>query len=331
MKKSSSINTVRYVATVISIVAMCALVVIALAMNIRSLNAQVDSLDKKVSAAESQLATYKRTMCNETFAVTEPDTLTKYLIENSGYTRTYQVHTPSDYDPSIRYPVVVSFDGINGSGSQMESYSGLDTLPAIIVYPDSLVGKANFTAWQGAPYSLNGDHDIAFVKQILETLPSQYCIDTNRIFAVGMSNGGAFAAIVSCRLGDAFEAVASVSGAHYSSCKSEQRVTSLLSLHSTEDINVPFNGDGARGLPAITSWMQSQVDSRGCKNESPILSDGSTSTYAWSDCTDGAAVRFVVLQGQPHGWVFMPQAARKSAETTAGYIWKFFEQTARPN
>ncbi len=326
MRKKPSQRLLRYVSTFVFITAIGALIVTALYANIQSLNDQVGSLEGKVSAAEKQLATYERTMCNKAYAIGDVDMVTKYTIQSAGYTRTYQVHTPSNYDPSIRYPVILSFDGIDGSGAQMEAYSGLDALPAIIVYPDSLMSKQNFTAWQGAPYSLDGDHDIAFVKTILETLPEQYCTDVEKTFAVGMSNGGSFATIVGCKLGGQIRAVASISGAYYSSCKSEQRTPSLLAVHSTDDNRVYFNGDVKRGLPLVPTWVQGQVEERDCKTAEPVTQDATVTNYTWTQCADASKVQFVVLHGQMHGWVNTPQIAGKPIQTTAQYIWNFFEQ-----
>lgn len=329
MKKHISNTLIRYASVVLVTASIAALIIAALAINIQSLTSQVESLDKKVTKTEAQLATYERTMCNSKFVVEGVDTITKYSVEVGEGTRTYQVHTPSDYDPSIRYPVLLSFDGIDGSGAQMEAYSGLDALPAIIVYPDSVMSKQNFTAWQGAPYSKEGVDDVAFVQAILKELPTQYCTDPERVFAVGMSNGGSFATIVGCKLGDQIRSVASVSGAYYTSCSSEKRTPSLLVLHSTDDNRVYFNGDEKRGLPQVPTWIQGQVLDRKCKTTVPSVQDSSATYYNWKDCADASIVRFVVLQGQMHGWITAPQKQGKSAHTTAQYIWSFFEETSQ--
>lgn len=329
MRQKPTQGLTRYISTTLFIAVICGLIVAALYANIRSLNDQVGSLEGKVAAAEKQLATYERTMCNASYEIGSVDTITKYTTQSAGYTRSYQVHTPSDYDPSIRYPVILSFDGIDGSGAQMEAYSGLDALPAIVVYPDSLMSKQNFTAWQGAPYSLDGEHDIEFVKDILAQLPEKYCTDPEKVFAVGMSNGGSFATIVGCKFGNQIKAVASISGAYYTSCKSEQKTPSLLAIHSVDDNRVYFNGDTRRGLPKVSDWIKGQVENRHCAKTEASVSEGATTYYNWSECTDASKLRFVVLNGQMHGWVTTPPAAGKNLQTTAQYIWGFFEAVSQ--
>ena len=43
----------------------------------------------------------------------------------------------------------------------------------------------------------------------------RYNVDHDRIYAVGMSNGGGFAALLGCRMPEQFRAIASVAGAYY--------------------------------------------------------------------------------------------------------------------
>lgn len=280
-------------------------------------------------ARTAEIATYTRLTCAKTPIVQTASTTTEHTLASDGMVRSYRVHTPSSYDPSIRLPVVLSFDGIDGSGAQMQSYSGLDQLPAIVVYPDSLPSVQGFTAWQGAPYSQPGVDDISFVKAILGDVATNYCTDPAKVYAVGMSNGGAFASLVGCELGDSIRAVASVSGAYYTSCQSKTRTASLLVLHSIDDNRVPFGGELARGLPKVPEWVQQQSQLHGCTAAQPSRSENGTVHYGWSGCKDNSKVSFVVLGGQVHGWLTVPTSASGKPVSTAEYIWQFFESSAQ--
>jgi polyhydroxybutyrate depolymerase len=302
-----------------------------LVLHSSSLSGRISNLEKQADKTTQQLALYERTLCSNDAPITQANSLSKYTIESAGLQRTYQVHTPSNYDQSVRYPVIISFDGIEGSGNRMEAYSSLDTLPVITVYPDSLSGKRGFTSWQGAPYSAEGDRDVQFVSDILSALPSQYCTDTTRIFAVGMSNGGAFAMIAGCALGNQIKAVASVSGAYYSTCKQELRTPSLLVIHSTDDRQAPFNGVVARNLPQIPRYVDDQAAQRHCKTDAQKTLIESAIFYNWKKCDDNSLLRFVVLDNQAHGWLQVPQTSLQRTEGTAGYIWNFFEEAVYSN
>jgi poly(3-hydroxybutyrate) depolymerase len=167
MKKSPLNNRERGLYGVLAISAVLICIVIGMIFHTQALSSRITMLEKEVTVRSSQLAAYERSLCS---TIREVGQLSKYSLQSAGYTRTYQVHTPANYDPSVRYPLIVSFDGIEGSGVRMEGYSGLDGLPAIIVYPNSLPGKLGFTAWQGAPYSIEGDRDVQFVSDILKTV-----------------------------------------------------------------------------------------------------------------------------------------------------------------
>jgi len=331
MNKKSLAYLEHRLYSALAICLVLVMVVIAVLIHSQTLASRIAALEKEAIVASSQLATYKRSLCSTSSSILTVQPLAKYSMESAGYARTYQVHTPANYDPSVRYPVIVSFDGIEGSGTRMEGYSGLDELPAVVIYPDSLPGKLGFTAWEGAPYSVDSDRDIQFVSDILKTVPSKYCVDSMRIYAVGMSNGGAFATTVGCKLGDQIKAVASVSGVYYKNCHSEERTPSLLVVHSIDDRQAPFIGVTARRLPPVPQYVERQVSERHCKV--PVQTEASLSAmyYNWLDCDDNSSVQFVTLRAQAHGWLALPQVSTQRTDSSAGYIWNFFEQATFRN
>jgi len=331
MKKTSLGNLERRFYSALAVGIALLLIIIGLLLHVQSLSLRVASLESQVTTTSAQLKTYERTLCSVNNSALPVATVTKYNLKSAGYTRTYQVHTPSNYDPNVRYPVILSFDGIEGSGARMEGYSGLDDLPAVVVYPDSLPGKTTFTAWEGAPYSVDGSRDVQFVSDILKTIPSQYCVDSTRTYAVGMSNGGAFATTVGCKLGDQIKAVASVSGAYYQSCRSEERTPSLLVVHSQDDRQASFYGVTARRLPPVPQYVERQVSERHCKTPVRIETNIAATYHNWLKCDDNSSVQFVILRKQAHGWLTVPEANIQQTKGTAGFIWKFFEESTFNN
>lgn len=301
--------------------------VVGLLLHVKMLSLEIETLEREVATLSVEADAYDRSFCSTVGLHAKDATTTRFSLESNGQQRTYQVHTPRNYDPTIRYPVVVNFDGIDGNGARMERYSGINELPVIAVYPDSLPGKTGFTAWQGAPYSLDGDYDIAFVRQMMQSLPSQYCIDSARVFAVGMSNGGGFAMIAACRLSDTFAAVASIAGAYYTSCEDAPRQPSVLAIHSKGDKQVPFTGSRVKKLPQVVEWAERQAKDRDCKQATKNNAEQGAMQYDWVACEDGSIVRLLVLQNRGHGWVLLPADMQYATPTTAGYIWNFFESS----
>lgn len=262
-----------------------------------------------------------------------PDTAstqsTSYTISDGTQPRTYRVHTPDNFDPQARYPVIISFDGVAGSGKRIESFSGLDTLPAIVVYPDSLVGTRGKTAWEGAPYSPPKADDMQFIKNILDHVSENYCVDSSHVFTVGMSNGGGFAVLVGCELGRRIRAVASVSGAYYSRCEGDVRGQSLLVIHSTADKQVPIDGSPKRKLPIVRKWVTDQAAQRSCREQVKTNQLPNATQYSWSHCGDAdASVKFLIVKNQQHGWLEVPKTAEENlGARTAWYIWGFLRET----
>ena len=327
MKKKSLNNLHQKLYMTVAITLLLVVSSVLLIVKIQSLSSYVAVLEKQATTQTAQLSTFERTLClnkSETIPIAQ---LSKYTLQSAGFARSYRVHTPNNYDPSVRYPIIMSFDGIEGSGNRIETYSGLDALPAIVVYPDALLGARGFTSWDGAPYSVDGERDVQFVHDLLDALPAQYCVDTTRVFAVGMSNGGSFATIVGCELGDRVRAVASVSGAYYTTCKEEERTPSLLVLHSVDDRQAPFAGSTARRLPAIAAWVEAQAADRNCKTKIPTEAVRTTTYYNWRNCNDGSVLRLVALHNQAHGWLKIPEASHQRLRGTAGYIWEFFNES----
>ena len=303
------------------------LLVSLLLIHIQSLSLQVATLKTQVAKSERQVASFERSFCSTGAAEVRDGVTIRHTIQTGEVARTYQVHTPPNYDPSVRYPVVINFDGIEGSGNRIEAYSGMDSLPAIAIYPDSLPGKSGFTAWQGAPYSLKGDYDTDFIRTMLDELPLNYCVDSGRVFAVGMSNGGGFAMLAACKLSDKIRAVAVVSGAFYESCRATERQPSVLAIHSSNDRQIPFGGSKARKLPKITEWAQREARYRSCEEKNKNIEQSGTIQYDWTGCKDDSTVRLVVLKGQNHGWLYMPETAQNAQPALTNYIWNFFKQS----
>ena len=301
------------------------IMIAGLVSHIHSQDDRILSLEKANTAEVAKNKTFQRTLCSDKSTLSANST-TPYSLQSEGYDRTYHVHTPQNYDASLRYPLIVSFDGYDGNGLKMEAYSGLDSLNAVLVYPDSLPGPNGVTSWQGAPYSAKGDRDVLFTKAMLEKVKRDYCIDETKQFAVGMSNGGGFAELAACRLDTAFKAIATVSGAFYSNCEESARKIAVLAFHSTSDQRVPFEGFTARGLPAITTWAQDQANNRQCQTNTINRDDPTSTQFNWTNCEDSSQVRLVVFDGQEHGWLHLSNA-KGDVKTLQEYIWNFFEDS----
>jgi polyhydroxybutyrate depolymerase len=307
------------------LIALLVLGILSLGVVLGALREKLNASNTRVTELTERITELEQSYCTTEGVITAGATA-RYSISSGDRVRTYNVHTPTHYDPRVRYPVIINFDGIGGSARHIEAYSGIDKLPVISVYPDATLTNDGYTAWQGAPYSKTGVDDVRFVRDILEQLPSRYCTDVTRVFAVGMSNGGGFVALAACELGDRLRAVASISGAYYTSCDDPENLPSILAIHSIDDGQVPFTGSLRRKLPAVRDWTYRQALARGCTTQ-PVQITDKTIRYAWTQCkVNDASLELLVVRHQSHGWLSIPPSTQQPPVNTARYIWNFFER-----
>lgn len=124
--------------------------------------------------------------------------------------------------------------------------------------------------------------DTGFTAKILDELESQYCVDTNRIFATGKSQGGGFVGVLACNetLSKRIAAYAPVSGAFYISdyggtcdpttvtmptCQPSRTNIPILDFHGMADTTIAYMGGERKGgcLPSIPHWVQSWAERDG--------------------------------------------------------------------
>ena len=238
------------------------------------------------------------------------DTSAKRDLDVDGRERSYILSLPRGYEKRDDWPVIVAFHGRASTGVEVEGYSDLSSLPAVVAYPNGIADPdddpRHRQAWQGAPYAVEGVDDVAFTEAVLDDLQTDLCVDPGRTYATGKSNGGGFAALLSCRLPDRFAAVALVAPALYpqarEGCADAPAVPTLL-VHGVADATVPFAGDTDRDLPAVTDWLAERAERDDCRRgprEGRIGRD--VRTLTWSRCDDRSELRLLAVADGGHVW-----------------------------
>lgn len=125
-------------------------------------------------------------------------------------TRVYRLVAPKTVDLTKPAPLVVAFHGLGiDSKDLMPKYTKLDELAAdkkfLLAFPE-----ADGRAWGLAPAKVKAD--LEFFDALLASLEKRYKIDPDRVYVVGMSNGGYFAHLVGKERSKTVAAVASHSG-----------------------------------------------------------------------------------------------------------------------
>ena len=173
------------------------------------------------------------------------------IIQSSNRTRTYTIHTPSTYTPTTQYPLIIGYHGSSSIGLFFSADTHLSspeyTANKIMVYPDGIGG-----AWAGANYSSTTvDEDLQFTWDMLADIRANYCIDSARIYATGISNGGGFVGTLACNgtVGGEFAALAPIAGAFYTDnrgpddgCEPARSPMPIMEFHGGADADVFYNG-----------------------------------------------------------------------------------------
>lgn len=242
---------------------------------------------------------------------------TNHTVMTADGERKYLLHLPSDFKDSSYYPIVMFYPGKGGQVEDVHAAFGLNTLPAITVYPYPTIGRDGVTAWEGAPYSSGAD-DVAFTASVLDKIQSELCIDRTRVYAIGLSNGGAFASLLSCKLPERFAAYAVIAGAMYDpdgSCRPSSP-SPLLNVHGDNDPIVPYDGSIIRRLPQIDEWVAKRAEAERCQRPVTTYPDSTQIITTWEKCRNNGVVQNVRVIGGVHAW------GQLSNET----LWQFLSR-----
>jgi polyhydroxybutyrate depolymerase len=254
-----------------------------------------------------------------------------------GTTRTFHLYRP----PHMAAPaaLVVMLHGGFGSGTQAEQSYGwdaeADTGHFLVVYPDGLN-----RAWNsgggccGTPATDNVD-DVTFISIMIGTLKREVPIDSHRIFATGISNGGIMAYTLACRT-KLFAAIGPDSATQLGPCASPDPL-SVLHIHGTADTRIPYDGGRGQGIahidgPAVPALNAAWRKIDDC--EAPAVVTKGPVTTSTARCPSGRTVQLITIAGAGHQWpdgrpdtaiqrvlgADPPSTALNATQT----IWQFF-------
>ncbi|QLI73422.1 uncharacterized protein G6M90_00g094480 [Metarhizium brunneum] len=271
-------------------------------------------------------------------------------IQSSGVHRSYSVHLPSQYDKHHEYPTILGFHGSSSIGLFFQADTKLDearfTRDKIMVYPNGLGG-----AWAGANYSqATVDQDLQFVWDLLADLRQNFCIDSSRIYATGLSSGGGFVDTIACNstVGGEFAAMAPASGSFYTNndanhhlCEPARVPMPILEFHGGADADVKYGGgQGEGGIePAIPNWLGWWAARNKCDtpHHQEDLFDGDVHHLSWACGGQEGVVQHYKTDDQKHDW---PSTEPNFSQLAAGdkpthiqasaIIQDFFMRFTRP-
>ena len=263
-------------------------------------------------------------------------------ILTSGEQRKYLLYVPDSYDPSHPTPLVITLHGFAqwpANQMQVSKWNDLaDEFGFIVVYPS---GTGFPLRWRVSPDTSEPDgpeKEVAFITDLIDELENQYNIDSNRIYANGLSNGGGMSVLLGCRLSDHIAAIGGVAGAYVTpwvECNPERPVPMIV-FHGLEDQVVPYQGASAEtsriSLPELPTWVREYASLNGCNLAAKELTiTSSVTAVQYMQCAQDAEVVFYTIADGGHSWPGggkLPEwiVGKTSMDIDATrLIWEYFE------
>ncbi len=192
---------------------------------------------------------------------------------HNGLQRCYLVHKPAGWDQTSALPVMIV---LHGGASRPEvartqtGFNGVaDANGFLVVYPSGTGRTLNVRGeetpsltWNAGGccgYAMdNQSDDVGFIRELIASdLPGHYAIDSNRVYATGISNGAMMVYRLAAEVSDLIAAVGPVSGSMMIDGVEPSRPVPVIHFHGLLDENAPF--DGGVGNPLINPVVQNSI------------------------------------------------------------------------
>jgi len=296
-------------------------------------------------------------------------------IEVGGLEREFRLHLPSGYDANDPAPLVLVFHGYTVLAEQTEMEftsfrSKSDKYGYVAVFPQGTgfeVGDQLITSWNDGACSASlgpegpicgegsfdyptppecGEQracdwctcydDVDFVEALLDELESTLCIDRDRVFATGASNGAMMVHRLACDIPDRLAAVAPVAGTlakGFNCAPGSEHPVSMMNIYATNDRVVPFDGtpaeDGFFYTPTIEVMdLWASEASQNCSDDSTTYATSTDGVMGYrcverADCATGTELVDCAWDGG-HDW-----PRKGETEFSSTVIWEFFEKNPK--
>jgi polyhydroxybutyrate depolymerase len=281
---------------------------------------------------------------------------TKQTLTVAGAERWWYRHVPPTGTAPV--PLVMDLHGYSEGADVHKQMSGLgafgDAHGFVTVIPQ---GQGPVARWD----TTLGSTDLRFLGRVLDATERQLCIDTDRVYVTGLSNGAFMTSAMACRYSDRIAAVAPVAGVRNIAGCTPTRPVPIVAFHGTADGFVAYDGglgqkaldlpapDGSGkklrdtltpaqinaqrnpkdSIPNIMAAWAKRNDCTAGDTETKVTAD--VTKLTWS-CPPGGATELYRVTGGGHAW---PGSAFSTAvESVVGHttmsidadeiMWKFF-------
>jgi polyhydroxybutyrate depolymerase len=273
----------------------------------------------------------------------------KHQIKLDGTTRSYLLYVPHSPPKDHPLPLFLVFHGGGAHDYNMPRFTGFDAIAEshgfLVAYPESVNGH-----WNDGR-DLSPADDVGFVRAVISEIERSHTVDSGRIYATGISNGGFFSLRLACDLADRISAVASVAATMpeplLPACHPSKPV-SIMFIQGTSDPLVHMEGGAVarthgRNISLADSvhfWLdQDQLTKKLQSSDLPSHDPNGTSVHRdiYDGGKQGTEVVVYTIHGGGHTWpggqqylpVFLVGKVNHDLKAS-DVIWEFFSRHSRP-
>lgn len=234
-----------------------------------------------------------------------------HSVFSEGQTRRYKLFVPKSYSGDEVVPLVIDLQAsgitpdvevqITGMANAAEQHGFIVAAPKA-TYPFPRGGKT----WN-IPRNPDVPSDVVFIDQLVQQVEERFCLDHEKVFAVGYSGGARLASEVACRRPDLVDGIAVVGGLRHPEigCRTDGPPVQVIAFHSAADPINPY--DLSEFAPAywgygVETALRRWVSTNGCEGESLNEAVASASKHLWADCRSDSRIEFYRLEEAGHVW-----------------------------
>tara|TARA_S200000501_G_scaffold374447_1_gene424026 strand:+ start:974 stop:1933 length:960 start_codon:yes stop_codon:yes gene_type:complete len=259
-------------------------------------------------------------------------------ISVNGVERMFRLSVPSS-DVGTKLALIIAFHGGGGSEEDFQQQNQFDQLGEqqkfIMAYA---IAESDRSSSEGEWYlntAATSRDDNDFTESIVDELSNSYCIDEDRLYAIGYSLGSMYTYEIACQLNDRFAAVASFAGTmpvNPETCVLSGNIA-VMHIHGKLDYIIDYDDDwdwkdgeheGVGTMSNIPGMIDFWAEKSNCQNDntnSHLFDGDEVEHIVHSDCDGDVRIEHYGMEAQEHTW-----PDRVDGTYTYVLIWEFLNE-----
>ena len=252
---------------------------------------------------------------NSTQSITQ--SITSILVNEEE--RIFRLSVPNS-EAGTKLPIVIAFHGGGGSEEDFQQQNEFDQVGEeekfIMAYA---IAESDRTASEGEWYlntAATSKDDNHFSEAIVDELSNSYCIDEERLYAIGYSLGSMFTYEIACQLNHRFAAVASFAGTmpvNPETCDLTGSIA-VMHIHGKLDYIIDYDEDwdwkegehdGVGTMSNIPGMIDFWAQNSNCQSEnthSHLFGGDDVEHIVHTECDGDVRIEHYGMEAQEHTW-----------------------------